>query len=155
MVTPPDPGHSQPYIPPPSVPLSIPGGPWKPKNRKEWWLKGPGIIVLIVVVIGTLGVLAGVLGERGAGSSDITVRITSCVLGEVGGKVGLEVTNGSGRTRTVRIGLEYRDGSGARVDTDTATVRGVRPGETVRHDEPTLLNAAVTGQGECVVTSVS
>lgn len=130
--------------------------PWKPKNRREWWTKGPGVFVLIVAVVGTLGGVAAVLGEveRADTADDIRVRITTCELGESVGTVGLEVTNSGDETRTVRIGLEYRDGSGARVDTDSATVRDVRPGDTVRHEEPTFLNAPVTGGGECVVTSI-
>jgi hypothetical protein len=137
--------------------MTAPGPqPWKPKSRKEWWTKGPGIIVLIVAVVGTLAVLAAVLGEVESknATDDIRVQVTKCELGEIAGTVGLSVTNNGTKTRTVRIGLEYRDGSGRRVDTDTATVRDVSPGDTVVHDEPTLLNAAVTGQGACIVTSV-
>jgi hypothetical protein len=53
----------------------------------------------------------------------------------------------------VTIGIEYRDSSGARIDTDTARVRNVAPGDTVRTEETTLLDAGAP-TGRCQITSI-
>lgn len=139
--------------------MSTPTQPWKPKSRKDFFLKGPGLLITMAaagVVIAVLALIGNALGHGGGSvAKDIVVSVTKCDLGETTGTVGLEVTNNGSTARTVRIGLEYRDGSGRRIDTDTALVRDVQPGDKVVHDEPTFLNAAATGVGTCSVTSVS
>jgi len=154
------PGQPQPtpyaYSPPP------PGGPpaQAAKSKTAFWLRGPGIILVIVAVgLALFGIVAltGGLKAGTAADDDLSVTMTSCEFtgsdSLPSAKVGLTVTNNGDRTRSVTIGIEYRDSSGARIDTDTARVRNVAPGDTVRTEETTLLDAGAP-TGRCQITSI-
>jgi hypothetical protein len=53
------------------------------------------------------------------------------------------------------VKIEYRDGGGNRIDTDTAYVRNIAPGDTVRTDESTILDAVPAGSISCQIVGVS
>ena len=147
---PPAPMYPQPAAPPPA--------PWKPKSRKDWWLKGPGLVILFALAalpLGALAALSGAGGDAGTttGTSKVQVQITSCELGDLTGNVTLQVTNQTSREQDVRVDLEYRDSSGRRLDTDTAWIRNVPAGDVVLHDEPTFLDAGAGG-GTCKITAI-
>jgi hypothetical protein len=137
--------------------------PPPPKTRKDFWLRGPGIVILFVaagILIGVPLAIAGIstspTGDAPAGSG-FDVQVTSCEMtGDSlsSATVGLIVTNNQKRADSVRIEVEFRDGSGRRIDTDTAYIRDVAPGDTVKHEESTLLNATPTGRGTCQITSI-
>ena len=143
-----------PYGPPPMQPPAgwQPPPPEKASPRKLALIFGAlGVVVVGLFVIGTL------TKKTSAPESDgVSVQLTSCDMDSAGiasAKVGLTIKNGGDRERDVRVELEYRDSSGARIDTDTVYVRNVAAGDTVRHDETTLLDAPPSGQGRCVITS--
>lgn len=131
--------------------------PAPPKSRLDFWTRGPGIILIIVGVGLVFAAIVAVTGGLEPGGSskakDLDVQMTSCSVSGSVAKVGLSVTNRGDRTRSVRIGIEYRDGSGARIDTDTAQVSGIAPGDTARTEETTILDASATS-GRCVITSI-
>jgi hypothetical protein len=149
-------GWAPAYGPPPTAPVQ----PWKPRTRKDFWLRGPGLIILGVILAVLISVpiaLTGGLSSTPAGSG-FDVKVLSCEMtGEVidSATVGLQVTNTQKVADSVSVKVEYRDGSGRRIDTDTAYIRDVQPGDTVKHEETTLLNASVTGRGACVITGIS
>lgn len=149
----------------PTPPYAVAPPPPPARSRKDWWLKGPGLIVLIAalgVPLGLLLVLGG--GNTGAGTPDdirkqITVQVSDCEMSGADGlntaKVSLVVGNISQQTRSARIEIEYRDGNGRRLDTDTAYIRDIEPGDTVSHQESTILDGVPTGQGgTCAITSI-
>lgn len=145
---------TNPPIPPPQ---QLP--PQAPKPKQAFW-RGPGIILIVIAVgLALFGIyaLTGGLAPKPAAADDLDVSITSCTFTGSdtlpSAKVGLTVTNNGSRTRSVSIGIEYRDSSGARIDTDTARVSSVKPGDTVRTEETTLLDAGTTS-GRCLITSV-
>lgn len=111
-----------------------------------------GSIGLVVLLCGGLAVLGQVGDSKGL--SKIDVQLTSCGGSESVAKVGYSVTNNGDRARRVTLELEYRDSSGARLDTDTAYVGNVPAGDTVRGEESTILNASEPGTITCKVTKV-
>lgn len=118
-------------------------GPWKPANRREFWLKGPGLIGLIV--FGALAVFIPLSLLEGAAepAGELQVRVVSCEVDQSGNATaGVEVTNGSGRAADVAVELEYRDAGGVRLDTDTLYVWDIAAGDTARGEEMTGLDAA-------------
>jgi hypothetical protein len=86
------------------------------------------------------------------------VAVTGCSFASTGSlqtaKVDFTVTNTGATARSASVGIEFRDGAGNRVDTDTAYVKTVAPGDTVRASESTILDASVESTGRCLVTSV-
>lgn len=128
------------------------------KSRKDFWLKGPGIIVLIVAGgLLLFGIYAATGGLKPA-SADAEVNVVSC---KVGGSdslptatVGITVKNTGSKTRSFSVNVEYRDGAGNRIDTDTARVRSVAPGDTARVEETTILDAAPDSAGACAIVGV-
>jgi hypothetical protein len=143
-------------VPPPPV------QPWKAKSRKEWWTKGPGIVLLLVgagLLIGLLSVVLGAVNPATPARQQLQVEITSCEfdgadIGLPSATVGLQITNTGSTAKGARVEIEYRDGGGARVDTDTAYVKSIAPGDVARHEETTLLDAGVTSGGSCHVVGV-
>jgi hypothetical protein len=145
-------------------PLAAPGPPPVPKppapprgSRRDWWFKGPGLI--IVIVAGGLA-LAGAGGVFSEGSAAVdpgakaVAKVISCQLPSTESHtavVGIEVVSRSSTTETFRIDVEYRDDQGRRVDTDTAYARNVPPGDRVLLDEWTVLDAAMPS-GTCGVS---
>jgi hypothetical protein len=155
-----------------TYPPQQPAGPWPPQPppyagqpqpapppanpRREFWLKGPGVIVVVVAVgLVLFGITQVFSAVKPKPSADVTV--VSCELGGSSSlpsaTVGLQVRNTGKTTHTFAVRVEYRDGGGSRVDTDTAYARDVAPGDTVRVDETTLLDAAVSG-GTCNVAGI-
>ena len=155
---PPQPAPQQ-YGPPAYAPPGQPYGPppaYTPPQRQGFWSTGPGIALILV------GALLLFCFGRGAirgssshdGGSDMRVEVTSCSFGDGDrATVGYRVTNNGDSTETARVRIEYRDSSGDRIDTDTAYVRSIAPGDTVRGEESTLLDAPVSS-GRCIITGV-
>jgi hypothetical protein len=121
-------------------------------SRLNWWLKGPGIMVLIVVGGLILFVGYSLLPAVSPGPK-YSARVVDCALDGRNAVASIELTNRGGSERTFEILIEYRDSGGARVDTDTAYAFNVPPGETVRLDESTHLNAEVAS-GVCDIVGV-
>lgn len=157
------PAGQYPPPPPPYPPVAGPPHgyyPPPPPVRKSFWSSSGGILTIIGICFGALVVLCGgmaVIGRAGdnAALSKIDVQLTSCGGTGSVAKVGYSVTNNGGQNRRVTIELEYRDSSGARLDTDTAYVGEVPAGDTVRGEESTILNATpANGAVTCKVTKV-
>ncbi|MGS2620218.1 hypothetical protein ACVCAH_38050, partial [Micromonospora sp. LZ34] len=130
-----------------------------PPKRKSFWSSTGGILTIVfgslalvvVVVLCMPLVLVGMIGDRAAVSkTKMEVRVTSCeVFGSVA-KVGFSVKNIGDKTRSATLKIEYRDSAGARLDTVTSYVRNVAPGDTVRGEESTILDAPTTS-GSCKI----
>lgn len=138
---------------PPSTPPKL-----TPRDR-AFWLKGPGVILTTVVVGGIVAALLYIAGAAPTGApgrnlTPVQATVTGCRADDFSATAALTVTNTDSRARTVTIDVEYRDGSGARLDTDTAYVRDIAPGDTVKHDETTILDAAPSGTVTCLITDV-
>lgn len=147
------------YGPPPGYPAA--GPPTKPPNPKlVFWTSPAGIIsILAIAGVGVLVLLGIVNRVSGPAADNFTVAVTSCnATGSANlatATVGLSVKNTSSRARSATVKIEYRDGGGARIDTDTAYVRDIAPGDTARAEESTLLDAAPTGAISCSVVGIS
>jgi hypothetical protein len=143
----PTPWPSAPAGPPVKPPTKPPTGPGAWKHR-GFWLRGPGVIVTTIVV-GLLVVGLLMLGGQSPRSNrspaaPFTVTVTNCdaTNGALAtATVSFTITNTSTTARSARVDVEYRDNNGNRLDTDTAYVRDIAPGDTVRHDESTILDA--------------
>lgn len=159
------PGMTTPPAPPPP-----PGGPYPyqpgpppflpPPPRRSFWSSPGGILTIIGIVFGGLIVVCGGLTIIGKVSDDaalskIKVELTSCKAGTITATAGYTVTNKGDTARRVTIDIEYRDASGARLDTDTAYVGEVPAGDTVRGEESTVLNAEPSGALTCKIVKVS
>lgn len=159
-VSPPPQYAPGPYPPPQQyAPYPPPYYPVPPAKPQRFWSTPGGIILIVVGGVIALCLGFGVIGAVGriVGASDMKADITSCEFS--GGMlpaatVGYTVTNSGDSTRSVRIKFEYRDSSGSRIDTDSAYVRDVAPGDTVRGEETTILNATVSS-GKCAIVGVS
>lgn len=158
----------QQYQPPMSGPPGPPGPPYgpppywgPPPPPKPFWQRPAGILLIAFGAVVLLCCAVGQLGRSAGGSDsdttgDMSVEVTSCEFtgGDLPtGKIGYRVTNNGDSTETARVRIEYRDDSGDRIDTDTAYVRDIAPGDTVRGEESTLLDAPVSS-GRCVITGV-
>jgi len=156
----PFPQQPGPYPPPPHPPVPGPYGFYPPPRKKSFWSSTGGILIivfgsigLVVLLCGGLAVV-GAVGERNA-VKKIDVELTSCGGTGSVAKVGYSVTNNGDKARRVRIDIEYRDSSGARLDTDTAYVGSVPAHDTVRGEESTFLNATPSdGSITCKVAKV-
>jgi hypothetical protein len=117
------------------------------------------VLVAIVIGIVTLVVVRtiqkGPIGNSPA-SSNFSVAVTGCEADATAGVAEVEVTviNRTDSTRSASIKVEYRDGSGARLDTDTVYVRNIAPHDTARSRESTFLDAPPAGQMTCAITEV-
>lgn len=153
---PPQPSPAQPYA---GQPQQAPPPAKRPPTRLDFWLKGPGIIV--VIVVGGI-LLYGLYAAFGSGGQPAKVsaeaRVVSCEIDSSGSlpqaKVGLTVRNTGDKTRSFTVSIEYRDSAGSRIDTDTAYVRSIAPGDTARTEETTLLDASVSSGGTCAIVGV-
>lgn len=141
----------QPYAPPPG---------YYPPKKKSFWGSSAGILLIVFGSIAVLGVVCvglvtvGRITDSNA-AKQIDVQLTSCGGTGSVAKVGYTVTNNGSKARRVTLKLEYRDGSGARLDTDTAYVGSVPAGDTVRGEESTILNATSGSAITCKVVGVS
>jgi hypothetical protein len=134
--------------PPPTAP---PGRP-QVSPKRYFWTRGWGLGLILfgagLVVLIPLTLVYAVRSGPAAGAKDITVRVSSCSMDSAGNAtVGVMVGNIGARTISARLGIEYRDSAGARLDTDTLYVRNIAPGDTARSEEITNLDAS-TGVGD-------
>lgn len=132
--------------------------PTAPRRKAHWWRdagKGGKIAIVGAAALVPLLALLFVAGEAGwkiGGAPDsVTVDVSSCTFqdGETLPSVTTEFTaTNTGRSdESITIEWEFRDSSGARVDTDTTRVT-VPAGDTIRDSETTLLPVAASG-GTC------
>lgn len=135
---------------------TAPRQPAAPSARRVFWLRGPGIIVLIVagglVLFGILA-LTGSFNATPAKAKNFSVNVTDCSVTGRTATIGVSVKNNGDTTRGATVAVEYRDGDGARLDTDTVYVRSIAPGDTARSDESTFLDAEAASV-RCVVTGI-
>jgi hypothetical protein len=127
-------------------------------GRRDFWVKGPGLVVLIVVV-GLLAYGAHLFANR-SGPADERARITvrSC---EVGGgnatqtaKVGLTLRNDGDSATRFTATVEYRDAAGNALGTSAVKFPLAGAGDTVVASASKFLGTKVQS-GTCVVTGVS
>ncbi|MDH6466380.1 hypothetical protein M2302_006588 [Micromonospora sp. A200] len=86
----------------------------------------------------------------------LDVQVTPCSGTGSTATIGYTVKNNGSKARRVTLEVEYRDVSGARLDTDTAYVGSVPAGDTVRGEESTFLNASPgSGTITCKIVKVS
>ena len=141
------------YAPPPT------SGQFYAPPKKPFWSSTGGILIIVFGVIGLVVLLCCGLGARGviddqAAASKMDVQLTECKVAAGVATVGYSVTNNGDETNSVRLKIEYRDSSGARLDTDTAYVRSVAPGDTARGEETTFLDATASSI-TCKIVDVS
>lgn len=136
-------------------------GSYPPPRQKRGY-KGLiiGLAVLLVLCCGGGAVLFG-LGLKGAADSDrkMDVEITSCKF--AGDEVNLPtatveftVKNNGKTDNSVKLSWDYRNAKGEQVDTDTTFTPTVKPGDTIKHSETTLLNTKMGTGGRCILTKV-
>lgn len=152
MSYPPGPDAGSYYAPP------IPTAPARP--RSSWRLAV--IIGAIFLVLGTViavGLTAYIANHRQQISGNgFEVTVMSCHVDDGGwlpmAKVTYTVKNAAATARPATIRIEYRDGGGVLLDTDTAVTGPVPAGDTIRGEESTQLNAAGP-LGRCKLVGVS
>lgn len=83
--------------------------------------------------------------------SDLDATITSCEAAGRTATVTITITNRGSAARTAKVDIEYRDGSGARIDTDSVRLRDIAPGDTVRSSETTILDVTPAGTVKCAI----
>ncbi|MEU8301129.1 FxLYD domain-containing protein [Micromonospora sp. NPDC048909] len=161
------PGYYPPPAPPgqpPYPPASGPPGyypPPPPPPRKKHFLATPGGIFLVVFgTVALMGAICVGLVTVGRVSDNnavkqLDVQVTACSGTSSVATIGYTVTNNGNEDRRVTLKVEYRDASGARLDTDTAYVGSVPAGDTVRGEESTILNASTSGTITCKIVDVS
>ncbi|XVV10841.1 FxLYD domain-containing protein [Actinoplanes sp. CA-131856] len=148
------------YGPPPGYPAPHFFGP---PPKKNFWSTPGGIVLIVVgaVVLGCLGL--GVIGSIGSTGSRDNANLETAVVGcEFTGddvlpsaKITFTVKNNGKSAHGATVRIEYRDAAGNRIDTDTSYVKSIAPGDTVKAEETTLLDAAISGSGTCGITGVS
>jgi hypothetical protein len=134
--------------------------PQKPPNSKlVFWTSSTGVVLMLLIAFVAVIVLAGIVNRvQGPAGAKFGVTVTSCnVTGTTlaTATIGLAVRNAGKSTSSATVKIEYRDGGGNRIDTDTAYVRDIAPGDTARTEETTILDAAPTGSISCEVVGVS
>jgi hypothetical protein len=153
------PPQPQAYGPPPGYPAPA-GPPVKPPNSKlVFWTSPTGIICMLLIMGAVVAIIVGVTNRlSGPASDNFEITVTSCdaTAGPLStAKVGFTIKNTSSTPRSATVQIEYRDGAGSRLDTDTAHVQTIQPGDTVRHDESTILDAEAAGAIQCAITGIS
>jgi hypothetical protein len=148
--------HHAPYVPG-TMP---PNGDWRPRSQPlPPKRKGLGIAIaiaggaLLLIALGTVALLA-LRAIAMPPLATFDAQVTSCSGSGSVASVGFTIKNTGTTTRDATVKIEYRDGSGARLDTDTAYIRNVRPGDTVRSEESTFLDAAPPGALTCRITGI-
>lgn len=147
--------HYQPFQAPPWPPL---------RQKKRFWTSTGGVFTIVGIILGSVflvcgGLLALGLVSDSTAAKKMDVKLTSCSFENDGflpsATVEYTVKNTGDTARGALIRIEYRDGAGNRVDTDTAYVQTIQPGDTVRAEETTMLDAAVSpGSGKCAIVGV-
>jgi hypothetical protein len=133
----------------------MPPSPARPPRptKQNFWTTLPGAVVIVIVIaLLAVSVWSGARESR-ARTAKMRVQVTACDFAGATAKVGLTVHNTGDAPRSAQIAIEYRDASGARIDTDSATAREVAPGDTVRLEESTLLDVP-TDAGTCRIAAV-
>jgi hypothetical protein len=135
----------QPPYPPPAVDR-------KADSRKQ--LKIAGIAVGAVLVLIGL-VMAGAF-LQGHDLAKLDTTVTGCTSTSTVATVQFTITNTGSRSQGATVHVEYRDGTGAQVDTDTTVVGAIQPGDTVRKEESTILDSAPAGGSiTCRITDLT
>ena len=141
------------YPPPQQPPPQRPVGP-----RLKFWTSGPGILILFAIAGVVIGGIAAVTRlVEGPPSKNFDVTVVKCSSGSVldSAVVGFTITNNSDQVRSATVKVEYRDGDGNRLDTDTTYVPNIAPGDTVRKEEGTMLDADPEGAITCRIVGIS
>ena len=161
--------YQQPPPPPqqttvPAAPMSpypYPGQPQRPK--RPFWYSTGGTWAIIGIVFGGIAVIVvavvivGAVVDRQA-AKDMDVKITGCRMESdflPSATVDLTVTNHGDRARGASVRIEYRDTRGDLIDTDTARVASIQPGDTAHKQEVTFLDADPGPTGTCKIVGVS
>ncbi|MFI5889455.1 FxLYD domain-containing protein [Actinoplanes sp. NPDC051513] len=144
---------------------------WEPAQSPSDWQQAPlpqrevppppqrsgfsaSYAVLIGVVVLVLGFGAYYLFGRNSGTG-FDVKVTKCNASGSVATIGLEVHNRSSDTQTATIRVEYHDGAGKLLDTDTALVRDIGSGDTESVDQSTILDTNADASMTCKVTAVA
>ena len=152
-IVPGQPGNQ--YWPPQPV-----GPPVKPPSPKlAFWTSATGIICMLLIAgAAVLGIAIATDIASGPASDNFTVTVTSCSAstGSLStAKIGFTIKNTSTAARSATVKIEYRDGAGNRIDTDTAIVKTIQPGDMASVAESTLLDGAADGTIRCAITGIS
>lgn len=128
-----------------------------PSPRLTFWTSATGIICLLLIAGTTLAAIA-LIGRAltTPASEQLQVQVTDChsTSAVSMATISLTVTNTGTTPRPARIGIEYRDATGALLDTDTARIPTIAPGDTARHTESTFLSGRPQGKVSCGAVSV-
>ncbi|MFI6266170.1 FxLYD domain-containing protein [Micromonospora sp. NPDC051006] len=157
---PPQAGH---YPPPQYAPGGPPPGfypPPRPPQKKHFLATPGGIFLVVFGTVALMGAICVGLVTVGRVSDNnavkqLDVQVTSCTGTSSVATIGYTVKNNGNEDRRVTLKVEYRDSSGARLDTDTAYVGSVPAGDTVRGEESTVLNASPGSSITCKIVDVS
>jgi hypothetical protein len=122
-----------------------------PPAKPPFWKSTAGSLVIVAAVLAVFAgaVTVGLLLKHQR-HADLDVSVVSCDFHGSTAVVGYMITNKGGSAHDVTLHIEYRDASGARVDTDTSYAR-VPAHDTVRGSESTFLDAPAD-DGRCLVT---
>jgi hypothetical protein len=152
------PPPQQPWPPQQQAPYAYqqPPPPRPVSPRLAFWTSGQGIVCIFLIAGLLVAVLVGVINRiEGPASANFDTTVTSCKADGSTATVGFTVKNVSKKTRSATVKIEYRDGSGNRLDTDTAFVSDIAPGDTVQREESTLLDADPGTSARCEIVGVS
>lgn len=136
--------------------------PSLPGSRYDFWTKGPGVI-LVVIVIGGLLVLWGAMAlTADRGDPDPMNGYETAVIGckfdhSSSGTIAVvdyTVRNTHPDTRSAAVRIEYRDDDGHLVDADWSQTRWIGAGDTVRGVEMTSLDVPIK-TGTCHIVGAS
>ncbi|MFG3710093.1 FxLYD domain-containing protein [Micromonospora sp. NPDC047730] len=147
---------AHPYPPPAHPPYGPPTAP----KRQSFWASPGGIFLIIFGSLALVGLICGGVLALGKLSSDrasgnLDAQVTSCNASSSVAEVGVSVKNNGRETVDARVRFEYRDATGARLDTDSTTIRNITPGDTARANESTFLDAPPGSTIECRIVGVS
>ncbi|REF97238.1 hypothetical protein DFJ67_3235 [Asanoa ferruginea] len=120
--------------------------------KPGFWDTLPGVFtVLGLLALVTLVVLLRV--GNGRSQSDLVADIASCEFHGSSVAVSLTIRNDGEEAGSARIEWEYRDAKGGVVGKDSVVVSDAAPGQTVRREVTTSLDAP-TSKGTCEITVV-
>ena len=141
--------------------------PPSPRSRYDFWTRGPGLIVLIVLAgLLAVGVIALNLARDRKPADPMNgfaVAVVGCEFShdEGGGADGLTnvivnytVKNNHEDSRIATVQIEYRDDGGHLVDRDSSRTKWIGVGDTVRGVEMTSLDVPVK-TGTCTIVGAN
>ncbi len=115
------------------------------------WGSAVALSVALVAAVAVLLWFANAMAPKEG--RDFRLDLGQCTpAGTVGGQADMTVTNLSSQDIRVKVSIEYRDGAGRLVDSDTADIE-VRARDSVVHREVTLFPGAEQVR-TCPVTDV-